>query len=147
MDIFPETFKQTKAPWLSRDAFPIFGSTKNLLAELFKNFHDYGNSPYAALGATEHICGHDSGKVKLIKDAKQQLSKTLAASKRGQVDSNKEMDITNISKEEYAQILLDVSTNAWMLLQKLQQSASIASEMLQKFALENPQPPDEKQGS
>ena len=62
MDFINDSFKQAKAPWITRAQFPTFGTIKGLISELFKNYHDYGNSPYAAVRATEHICGHDSGK-------------------------------------------------------------------------------------
>ena len=74
---FPESFKQAKAPWLARPTFSTYGSIKNLLNELFINYHDYGNSPSAAVGATEHICAQDPNKVRLIREAKQLMMKSM----------------------------------------------------------------------
>ena len=72
-DLFSESFKQAKAPWLSREVFPLYGQTHVLLSELFKNYHEYGSSPFAAIGATEHVFSQNPAKAKIIREAKMKM--------------------------------------------------------------------------
>ena len=75
-DLFSESFKQAKAPWLSREVFPLYGQTHVLLSELFKNYHEYGSSPFAAIGATEHVFSQNPAKAKIIREAKMKMQAT-----------------------------------------------------------------------
>ena len=136
MDGFQESFKQAKAPWLSRETFPVFGNIKNLLGELFKNFHDYGNSPYVALGATEHICAQDVSKAKLIRDAKQQMHKTMAASKK-EMESKKDQDL-EVSKEDFSDILSNIAAKAKIEMAKGEARIRNAEVALQNHLHERP---------
>ena len=136
MDGFQESFKQAKAPWLSRETFPVFGNIKNLLGELFKNFHDYGNSPYVALGATEHICAQDVSKAKLIRDAKQQMHKTMAASKK-ELESKKDQDL-EVSKEDFSDILSNIAAKAKIEMVKCEARIQNAEVALQNTINERP---------
>ena len=99
-----EIYKPGKAPWLAREQFPIYGSMKNLLSELCKNYQDYGNSPHAAIVATEHICANEPGKAKLIREAKQQMTKIVAAKQQTQT-SNRNEDLQMLTHVENAEIL------------------------------------------
>jgi len=72
-DVFSEAFKQAKAPWLTREVFPMYGQVQKLLSELFKNYHDYGSSPITAIGATDHIFAQDPAKGKIIREAKMKI--------------------------------------------------------------------------
>ena len=36
-DVFSEAFKQAKAPWLTREVFPLYGQVQKLLGELDRN--------------------------------------------------------------------------------------------------------------
>ena len=40
-DVFQESFKQAKAPWLNRKPFPAHGQVQKLMSELFRNYHEY----------------------------------------------------------------------------------------------------------
>ena len=106
LDAFSQSFKQAKAPWLTRAPLAMSSSLKNLLNEIYKNFRDYGSSPYAALQATEHICSQDSGKSKLIRGAKDQMVKI--ALKHQQNDKKDDVQFTSA---DYLQILAIVSAN------------------------------------
>ena len=129
MDGFQESFKQAKAPWLSRSTFPVYGNVKNLLGELFKNFHDYGNSPYVALGATEHICAQDVNKAKLIRDAKQQMHKTMATSKK-ETETKKDQDL-GVSKEDFSNILSSIAAKFKIEVEKSAERVQSAARTLQ----------------
>ena len=112
---FSESFKQAKAPWLARAPFSEYGTIKELLSELFKNYHDYGNSPFTAVGATEHICAQDPNKVRLIRDAKQLMVKSMTMAQQAQVPAKKEDD--KISSKDFAEIINSISENARRHLQ------------------------------
>ena len=129
MDGFQESFKQAKAPWLSRSTFPVYGNVKNLLGELFKNFHDYGNSPYVALGATEHICAQDVNKAKLIRDAKQQMIKTMDTRKK-ETEIKKDQDL-GVSKEDFSNIISSIAAKFKIEVEKSAERAQSAARTLQ----------------
>ena len=103
-DLFSESFKQAKAPWLSREVFPSYGQTHVLLSELFKNYHEYGSSPFAAIGATEHVFSQNPAKAKIIREAKMKMQAT--AVKQQQANSKPANETATISKEDRAEILL-----------------------------------------
>ena len=124
MDMIADSFKQAKAPWLSRTQFPIYGTIKNLLSELFKNFYEYGNSPYAAVRATEHICGHDAGKAKMIREAKQQV--TISMIDRQQTTSKREEEA--LSAADQAEIMTSIAATVKSRLGKAEEARERATE-------------------
>ena len=81
-DVFSESFKQAKAPWLTREVFPQYGQVQRLLSELFKNYHDYGSSPFTAIGATDHIFAQDPAKGKIIREAKMRIQNIVMKQQR-----------------------------------------------------------------
>ena len=130
MSGFSESFKQAKAPWLARAPFSAYGSIKDLLSELFKNYHDYGNSPFAAVGATEHVCAQDPNKVRLIREAKQLMTKSMSAEQQAQVATKKEDD--NLSNKDSDKIIATVSNNVQRYLEKCKASLKQATESIQQ---------------
>ena len=115
-DLFSESFKQAKAPWLSREVFPLYGQTHVLLSELFKNYHEYGSSPFAAIGATEHVFSQNPAKAKIIREAKMKMQATAV---NQQANSKPANETATISKEDRAEILL---TAAGILQQRVEEN-------------------------
>jgi hypothetical protein len=74
------------------------------LNELFKNYHEYGSSPFAAIGATEHVFSQNPAKAKIIREAKMKMQAT--AVKQQQTNSRTANETATISKEDRAEILL-----------------------------------------
>ena len=106
-DVFSEAFKQAKAPWLTREVFPMYGPVQKLLSELFKNYHDYGSSPFTAIGATDHIFAQDPAKGKIIREAKMRMQNIVMKQQRANLKPASET--TAISKEDRADIILGVT--------------------------------------
>ena len=106
-DVFSEAFKQAKAPWLTREVFPLYGQIQKLLSELFKNYHDYGSSPFTAIGATDHIFAQDPAKGKIIREAKMRIQNIVVKQQRANLKPASET--TTISKEDRADIILGVA--------------------------------------
>ena len=127
---FSESFKQVKAPWLARPTFSTYGSIKDLLNELFKNYHDYGNSPSAAAGATEHICAQDPNKIRIIREAKQLMVKSMSAEQQAQTAAKKEDN--NLSNQDSDKILATVSSNVQKYLEKCKANLQQASDSIQQ---------------
>ena len=105
-DVFSEAFKQAKAPWLTREVFPLYGQVQKLLGELFKNYHDYGSSPFTAIGATDHIFAQDPAKGKIIREAKIKIQNI--AMKKQRENLKPASTTTAISTQDRADITLGV---------------------------------------
>ena len=105
-DVFSEAFKQAKAPWLTREVFPLYGQVQKLLSELFKNYHDYGSSPITAIGATDHIFAQDPAKGKIIREAKIKVQNI--AMKQQRANLKPATETTTISTQDRADIISGV---------------------------------------
>ena len=106
-DVFQESFKQAKAPWLNRKPFPAHGQVQKLMSELFRNYHEYGSSPITAIGASDHIFAQDPAKGKIIREAKTKIQNS--AVKQQRASSRPAIEATAISKEDKAEIILGVT--------------------------------------
>ena len=106
-DVFQESFKQAKAPWLNRKPFPAHGQVQKLMSELFRNYHEYGSSPITAIGASDHIFAQDPAKGKIIREAKTRIQNI--AVKQQRASSRPAIETTAISKEDRAEIILGVT--------------------------------------
>jgi uncharacterized membrane-anchored protein YhcB (DUF1043 family) len=78
-----------------------------LLSELFKNYHDYGSSPFTAIGATDHIFAQDPAKGKIIREAKMRVQNIAVKQQRANLKPASET--AAISKEDRAEIILGVT--------------------------------------
>ena len=106
-DVFQESFKQAKTPWLNRKPFPAHGQVQKLMSELFRNYHEYGSSPITAIGASDHIFAQDPAKGKIIREAKTRIQNI--AVKQQRASSRPAIETTAISKEDRAEIILGVT--------------------------------------
>ena len=86
---------------------PVIGQIQKLLSELFKNYHDYGSSPFTAIGATDHIFAQDPAKGKIIREAKMRIQNIVVKQQRANLKPASET--TAISKEDRADIILGVT--------------------------------------
>ena len=77
-----------------------------MLGELFKNYHDYGSSPFTAIGATDHIFAQDPAKGKIIREAKIKIQNIVMKQQRANLKPAS--TTTAISTQDRADITLGV---------------------------------------
>ena len=85
---------------------PIRTSTEIVERALQKLSRLYGGSPFAALGATEHVFSNNPAKARIIREAKMMM---LASMRQHQANLKPANEASAISKEDRADIILGVT--------------------------------------
>ena len=88
-------------------SIPHVWTSTEIVERALQNYHDYGSSPFTAIGATDHIFAQDPAKGKIIREAKMRIQNIVV--KRQRANLKPASETTAISKEDRADIILGVT--------------------------------------